>query len=199
MKKIAVGTVKAFLKENQYQPERTVIHVGDTDVEVTLSYDLTVEQKGMFTRRVMSGCFDELGRYRPESYSAMFKATVLQMCSDLPTLTLSGEKMDDGGAVMDINDMARLFDLLNICDTAAYKSFLTEMSGICAQAIEWRKQLILAREAKPDSDIYGDVAEIVSHIKSFVSKLDELSDGMDAELFGKMNQLLGAVTEAAEL
>ena len=72
MKKIAVNTVKNFLKENKRENTFTqTFEVGDNTFDVTFRTALSVMEKSVFLNRVVSGCFDMTGKYRPEYVSPM--------------------------------------------------------------------------------------------------------------------------------
>lgn len=79
MKKIAVNTVKAFLKENKKEDTYTqAFTVGDSSFEVSFHTALTIAEKSTFLNRVVSGCFDATGKFRPEYVSPMLRATILR-------------------------------------------------------------------------------------------------------------------------
>ena len=55
MKKIAVNTVKAFLKENKKEDAYTqAFTVGDSSFEVSFHTALTIAEKSTFLNRVVS-------------------------------------------------------------------------------------------------------------------------------------------------
>lgn len=59
MKKIAVNTVKAFLKENKKEDAYTqAFTVGDSSLRCHSIPALTIAEKSTFLNRVVSGCFD---------------------------------------------------------------------------------------------------------------------------------------------
>ena len=77
MKKIAVNTVKAFLKEHKREDAYTqTFTMGDSSFEVAFHTALTVSEKTTFINRVISGCFDSTGKFRPEYVSQIGRAHV---------------------------------------------------------------------------------------------------------------------------
>lgn len=147
MKKIAVNTVKAFLKENKRTDAYTqTFTVGDSPFEVTFHTVLTVAEKSTFMNRVVSGCFDATGKFRPEYVSPMLRATILQMCTNIPAMTLKNETDSAGVPALDVDAMNELYlamDLDNVPD-AGYQSMLGEMVHLCEQAVDWKRSSALA-------------------------------------------------------
>ena len=147
MKKIAVNSVKSFLKENKCSDTYTKnFTVGDGSFEVTFHTALTVAEKSTFLNRVVSGCFDVTGKFRPEYVSPMLRATIIQMCTNIPALTLKNETDQAGAPALDIdamNDLYVAMDLDNIEDEG-YQAMLTEMVYLSGQAIDWKKNSTLA-------------------------------------------------------
>ena len=106
MKKIAVNTVKAFLKENKKEDAYTqAFTVGDSSFEVSFHTALTIAEKSTFLNRVVSGCFDATGKFRPEYVSPMLRATILQMCTNIPAMTLKNETDEVGVPALDVDAM----------------------------------------------------------------------------------------------
>lgn len=186
MKKIAVNTVKAFLKENKR--EDTYIQtftVGDSTFDVVLHTTLTVDEKSTFINRVISGCFDMSGKFRPEYVSPMFRATILQMCTNIPAMTLRNE-VDQGGApTFDIDVMNDLYSAMKLdaVENAGYQAMLDEMADLCERAIEWKKSSLLA-EHQTDSAL-----------RRLLDTLNSKVDGMD---FGSLMRYAGQLSEATK-
>lgn len=110
MKKIAVNTVKAFLKENKKEDAYTqAFTVGDSSFEVSFHTALTIAEKSTFLNRVVSGCFDATGKFRPEYVSPMLRATILQMCTNIPAMTLKNETDKAGAPALDVDAMNELY------------------------------------------------------------------------------------------
>lgn len=147
MKKIAVNTVKNFLKENKRENTFTqTFEVGDNTFDVTFRTALSVMEKSVFLNRVVSGCFDMTGKYRPEYVSPMLRATIIQMCTNIPAMTLKNESDSEGAPVLDIDGMNELYltmDLDNI-QNDDYQAMLHEMVYLSTQAIDWKRSSVLA-------------------------------------------------------
>lgn len=149
MKKIAVNTVKAYLKQNKREDNCTkTFDIGDGSFDVSFHTALSVVEKSTFVYRVVSGCFDAMGKYRPEYVSPMLRATIIQMCTNIPALTLKNETDAAGAPALDIDAMNELYlamDLDNVQD-GDYQNMLHEMVYLSTQAIEWKKSTTLAKQ-----------------------------------------------------
>lgn len=169
MKKIAVNTVKAFLKENKKEDAYTqAFTVGGSSFEVSFHTALTIAEKSTFLNRVVSGCFDATGKFRPEYVSPMLRATILQMCTNVPALTLKNETDDAGAPVLDIDAMNELYvamDLDKVQDPG-YQSMLAEMAYLCGQAIDWKKSSTISNHGTDAAirDLLEGLAEKVKSI-----------------------------------
>ena len=91
MKKIAVDTMRTFLKERKAENiTKLSVPVGDSSFELEIKTHLTVTEKSTFISRVLSGCFDVMGNFRPEYVSPMMRATILQMWRLWPRIGAEG-------------------------------------------------------------------------------------------------------------
>lgn len=147
MKKIAVDTVKAFLQEQKVEDKFVeTFAVGEKSFEVTFHTALTVTEKTSFINRVLSGCFDAKGDFRPEYVSPMLRATIIQMCTNLPVLSLKNERDENGRSLMDLEAMNNLYmamDLDNL-KNPSYQAMMGEMVHLSGQAIDWKRGRALA-------------------------------------------------------
>ena len=66
----------------------------------------------------------------------MLRATILQMCTNVPVLTMKGEAEN-----MDLDAMNALYQAMNLdyLDNEPYQAMMREMVGLCQVGIEWRK------------------------------------------------------------
>lgn len=170
MKKIAVNTVKAFLKENKHDDTYTqTFTVGDGSFEVSFHTALTIEEKSIFINRVVSGCFDSTGKFRPEYYSPMLRATILQMCTNIPPMTLKNEQDEDGAPVLDLNGMNELYLTMDMdaIQDRGYQTMLNEMVALCNQAIDWKKGSILSGGSTENS-----LKDLITALTNKVNSLD---------------------------
>lgn len=197
MKKIAVNTVKAFLKENK--TEDVIVKkypVGDSEFEVRIRTRLTTDEKALFIRRVMSGCFDQMDNYRPEYFTPMFHATWLQMCSNLPTITLKGEYGPDGESLMDVNAMDELFTVLNLeRELNNDKTMFMDLTFDCQEAVEWKKSRILAKDGAPDLSGIDAVGEAADSVKELITRISNVVSGINTE---ELMQYAGQLSKATE-
>lgn len=142
MKKIAVNTIKAFLKENKRSDGyKQTFHVGESSFEVVFHTVLSINEKSIFINRVLSVCFDATRKFRPEYVSPMLRATIIQMCTNIPAMTLKNETGADGVPALDLDSMNELYlamDLDNVQD-AGYQAMLDEITCLCNHAIDWKK------------------------------------------------------------
>lgn len=198
MKKISVDTVKKFLNERETEKEvfRSYL-VGDEEFEVRFKTSMTVDESTAFVNRVVSGCFDRLGNYRPEYVEPMFQATILQMCTNLPVLVLHGEKGDDGGRLMDLNAMCALFDALDIggVDSEAFQVMRMELGDLCRAAIKWRCKRTLALDAAPDVEAFREFGAAASAVRRMAEIVMDKADSIDYE---KMMEYAGKLSAATE-
>ena len=172
MKKIAVNTVKAFLKENKKEDAYTqAFTVGDSSFEVSFHTALTIAEKSTFLNRVVSGCFDATGKFRPEYVSPMLRATILQMCTNIPAMTLKNETDEVGVPALDLDHV----------QNAGYQDMLNEMVPLCGQAIDWKKSSILADHGTDTAlrDLLEGLADKVKDIdtESLMQYAGILSEG----------------------
>ena len=171
MKKIAVNTVKAFLKEHKREDAYTqTFTMGDSSFEVAFHTALTVSEKTTFV-------------------SPMLRATIMQMCTNLPPLTLKNETDDEGAAALDLNGMNELYLALNLdaVQNEGYQAMLGEMVALCTQAIDWKKgctlsgnttenalrDLIVALTTKVDSLNVSDLMQFAGDLSVATKGLDE--------------------------
>ena len=172
MKKIAVNTVKAFLKENKKEDAYTqAFTVGGSSFEVSFHTALTIAEKSTFLNRVVSGCFDATGKFRPEYVSPMLRATILQMCTNIPAMTLKNETDEAGASALDVDAMNELYLAMD----------LDEMVPLCGQAIDWKKSSILADHGTDTAlrDLLEGLADKVKDIdtESLMQYAGILSEG----------------------
>jgi hypothetical protein len=184
MKKIAVNTVKAFLKENKKEDAYTqAFTVGDSSFEVSFHTALTIAEKSTFLNRVVSGCFDATGKFRPEYVSPMLRATILQMCTNIPAMTLKNETDEVGVLALDVDAMNELYLAMDLdhVQNAGYQDMLNEMVPLCGQAIDWKKSSILADHGTDTAlrDLLEGLADKVKDIdtESLMQYAGILSEG----------------------
>lgn len=186
MKKIAVNTMKAFLKEHKREDAYTqVFEVADSSFEVVFHTNLSIAEKTTFINRVLSGCFDGMGNFRPEYVSPVLRATILQVCTNVPALTLKNETSDGGAPALDLeamNDLYMAMDLDRVNDQG-YQSMLAEMVQLCSQAIDWKKAHNLSNH---NTD---------SALRDLLNKLAAKVDGMDTV---SLMQYAGVLSEATK-
>lgn len=203
MKKIATGTIKNFL--NEHKSDNTITRkypVGDNEYfDVTIKTKLTITEKSAFIRRVLSGCFDATQNFRPEYITPMLRATIIQMCTNVPVVSMKGDKDENGEALMDIGAMDDLYCALNLdhIDDGQYQFMLNEIVQLTHNAIDWKRHKLLE----------GGMAEVMSSVKQLVdkfvvmlndtdmnklmeyaAKLSKNTDGLDT------NELVGAILAA---
>lgn len=170
MRKIAVNTIKAFLKENRREDGYVeTFNVGDSSFDVTFHTALAIEEKSTFINRVISGCFDSGGTFRPEYVRPMLRATIIQMCTNIPPLSLKNETDDNGAVALDLNGMNELYLSMNLDDVRndSYQIMLQEMIYLCDQAIDWKKNCVLSGGTTENA-----LRDLISAITVKVDSLD---------------------------
>lgn len=186
MKKIAVNTMKTFLKEHKREDTYTqTFKVADSSFEVVFHTNLSIAEKSTFINRVLKGCFDYMGNFRPEYVFPVLRATILQMCTNVPALTLKNETSDNGSPALDLeamNDlyMAMDFDCVN---NPEYQAMMNEMVQLSMQAIDWKKARNLSSH---NTD---------SALRNLLDTLTAKVDGMDTS---SLMQYAGILSEATK-
>lgn len=192
MKKLSVETMKKYMKTKE--PQKSVkVHYefdgAEFDVEVRTS--LSCAEQSAFISRVLAGCFDDSGNFRPEYFDPMFHATVLQMMTNVPPIPIRGAANDDGEKLLDIDAMDELYDALALENDEAtedFCGFIGYLYGLCDNAAEYRRARNLA-----NSSVTGDLSAIVSGVRRFVESLVDKVESVNTE------ELLTYAGQLAEL
>lgn len=194
MKKIAVETMRKYMKAKM--PESTVIEqkypFGDSEIVVHIKTKLTTAEVGVFVRRILSACFDKDGNYRPEYYQPVFKATVIQICTDLPVLSLRNERGDDGESLMDIDAMADMYDTLRFDDLSdgRYQALTAYLNEVCDSAV-----VDYANRHTTSSELMRKIDEIVDEAKVVLGKVASI----DTDSLMKYAQVLSEATSETNI
>ena len=193
MKKIAVNTVKAFLKEHADTGMVTKeFPVADATFEVQIRTILTVDEKTKFISRVVRNCFDAAGNYHPEFLTPMLRATILQMCTNVPVLTMKGEAEN-----MDLDAMNALYQAMNLdyLDNEPYQAMMREMVGLCQVGIEWRKARNLSDGNKVSVNAMNALGDAAISIGNVMEALAKKADSTDMDT---LMQYAGKISKATE-
>lgn len=193
MKKIAVNTVKAFLKEHADTGTVTKeFPVADSTFEVQIRTILTVDEKTKFISRVVRNCFDAAGNYHPEFLTPMLRATILQMCTNVPVLTMKGEAEN-----MDLDAMNALYQAMNLdyLDNGPYQAMMREMVGLCQVGIEWRKARNLSDGNKVSVNAMNALGDAAISIRNVMEALAKKADSADMDT---LMQYAGKISKATE-
>lgn len=193
MKKIAVNTVKAFLKEHADTGMVTKeFPVADATFEVQIRTILTVDEKTKFISRVVRNCFDAAGNYHPEFLTPMLRATILQMCTNVPVLTMKGEAEN-----MDLDAMNALYQAMNLdyLDNEPYQAMMREMVGLCQVGIEWRKARNLSDGNKVGVNAMNALGDAAISIRNVMEALAKKADSTDMDT---LMQYAGKISKATE-
>nr|DAU42602.1 MAG TPA: hypothetical protein [Caudoviricetes sp.] len=196
MKKLSVDTMKKYMKTKEV-PKYVKVHYefdgAEFDVEVRTS--LSCAEQSAFISRVLAGCFDDSGNFRPEYFDPMFHATVLQMMTNVPPIPIRGAAGDDGEKLLDIDAMDELYDALSLESdesTDDFCGFIWYLYGLCDNAAEYRRARNLA-----NNGVTGDLSAIVSGARRFVESLVDKVDSVDTEELlayaGKLSELTHGV------
>ena len=200
MKKIAVNTVKNFIKEARDRREFTISYtIEDSAFEVVVKSWLSVVECSMFINRVVDGCFDINGNYMPEYFEPLFKVTVLQMATNLPVISLKEEKGDEEKYV-DIDAMTDLWVALDaekrFYKNAAFCDFFDELYGRCRRVVEERlkdKRLEKVLEKLSGFELLGKLIESAKDMVDTVN--DVLGDEKVANMINDYIAMQGEVSE----
>lgn len=199
MKKISVDTVNAFLKEHKHKDSYTkTFEVAGSSFEVTFRTNLSIAEKTTFINRVLSGCFDSAGDFRPEYVLPVLRATILQMCTNVPAFSLKNSSDAGGQPVLDLesmNELYRAMDLNNL-DNPEFQNMLDEMTLLCSQAIDWKKSRILSEHNTDSalSDLLDTLTEKINSIDAeaisrYVSSIFETAKDSEGETGKKLIEL----------
>lgn len=186
MKKIAVNTMKTFLKEHKREDTYTqTFKVADSSFEVVFHTNLSIAEKSTFINRVLNGCFDYMGNFRPEYVSPVLRATILQMCTNVPALTLKNETSDNGSPALDLEAMNDLYMAMDLdcVNNPEYQAMMNEMVQLSMQAIDWKKAHNLSSH---NTD---------SALRNLLDTLTAKVDGMDTN---SLMQYAGILSEATK-
>ena len=192
MKKLSVETMKKYMKTKEPQKHVKVHYEfagAEFDVEVRTS--LSCAEQSAFISRVLAGCFDDSGNFRPEYFDPMFHATVLQMMTNVPPIPIRGAANDDGEKLLDIDAMDELYDALALENDEAtedFCGFIWYLYSLCDNAAEYRRARNLA-----NSGVTGDLSAIVSGVRRFVESLVDKVESVNTE------ELLTYAGQLAEL
>lgn len=197
MKKISVKTVKAFVDSVADDGmEEIVCGVGDAAFTVHLKTKLTVVEKGQFIRRVVDGCFGENGSYHPQYFAPMIRATMIQMCTDLPALSLRGED----GDLLDVDGMNDLYMAMDFDDVnlrPAFRALLMDMTGLCEDAVAYERNMYIACANAASDQVLMEVAGAMKAIREAAASIAKQVNGADTakllEYAGKLSQATDGV------
>ncbi|NBK77282.1 hypothetical protein D5272_01370 [bacterium D16-76] len=196
MKKISINTVRSFLKENTALSAGFIERdfcVQESSFTVRIKTRLSLPEKTTFINRVLNGCFDSSQNFRPEYLSPMLRATLLQVCTDIPTIPQRGDKDDDGGSIMDIDAMSNLYiamDLDNLNDRD-YQIMLNEIVQLCHHAVDWKRAKVLSG----GSDAFKELGDAARLVKNFITSMSEKLDGVDYEALTKLAEAVAYPTD----
>lgn len=192
MKKIAVDTVKNFVKvcDTSEHVGTHTFAMGEWSMTMECKLELTLYEQSVFINRVLSGCFDELGNYRPEYFEPMMHATMIQMCTNLPAVSLRGERDAEGGQLIDLKFMDSLYMMIGLENTfPTYPAFYDRMEKLCREAVAWRKERILASEK---SESFDSIVHAVNDVAQAV--IDKVNS-MDLDA---LTEYAGALSKATD-
>lgn len=180
MRKLSVDTMKKYMKTKEV-PKYVKVHYefDGTEFDVEVRTNLSCAEQSAFISRVLAGCFDDSGNFRPEYFDPMFHATVLQMMTNVPPIPIRGATGDDGEKLLDIDAMDELYDALALENDEALRifcGFIWYLYGLCDNAAEYRRARNLA-----NNGVTGDLSAIVSGVRRFVESLVDKVDGVNAE------------------
>lgn len=206
MKKIAVNTVKAFLKEYKRKDSFVKTYtVEDSSFDVTFRTKLSVDEKTIFINRVLQGCFDSAGDFRPEYAPLAMRATFLQMCTNLPAIPLKNVTSGNGAPALDFDAMDELYKALDLdhLDNSGFRDMAVEMNSLCWKAIEWKKNRVLSAHNSDTAlrDLLETLAAKVESVDTeammrYAGVLSSASDGLEEG--GILKGLLQAYHAKAE-
>ena len=118
----------------------------------------------------------------------MLRATILQMCTNVPIMTLKNEQSEDGGSLMDIEAMNALYVAMDLdsLENGEYQAMMGELVHLCNLAIDWKKSCIISASTL-DSSLRGLIETLnakvesvdASNLMEFAGQLSEVTKGLD--------------------
>lgn len=200
MKKLAVSTVKAYMKHNKPENTYTVfVPFLDDGFELQLRYELTIDERSHFIDRVVDACFDSAVNYKPEYFEPMVHATILNMCSNVPEIPKKKITDDDGNVFtpLDVEGMNKLYHLLSPIifepdneDAAKFLHFQWDMENMCRTVIEDRRKIANNLWQYEFVNTCQTITSAARNVGTVLNMLTELSTNFDVDaLAGLMTTL----------
>lgn len=178
-----------FMKETE-SANTTVItyNFAEQSFDVTLKTSMTVDDMSAFIDRVVNGCFDTNGEYRPEFRDAIFQITILQMLSDIPVFTKKMNELDENGnetkKKIDIIDIDKTYDLCKRLDffhkaNESFRALVNELVYLIESKLNFEQQRILMGERTVLQNARKDIENGIALINGIA---DELTEGLSKTL-----------------
>lgn len=178
-----------FMKETESANTIVVTYnFAEQSFDITLKTNMTVDDKSAFIDRVVNGCFDTNGEYRPEFRDAIFQITILQMLSDVPVFTKKMNELDENGnetekkiEVIDIDktyDLCKRLDLFHKADDS-FRVLVNELVYLIETKLTFEQQRILMGERVVLQNARKDIEDGIALINSVA---DELTEGLSKTL-----------------
>ena len=174
MKKISVGTAKAYLKqaaEPEWELYRTIT-VKDKEAEVMVRNNPTPTEISAFVSAVTDSCFVD-GEFHYESLESAAKVFYIQMFTNVNVIP--GK---EDGMYVDIDSTCALFDALEFYDEFREMKELAEKSAIYKAGRKGNK-----------------TEEVLDKLSEFMDVLNKKVDGLD---FSEMMKYAGQLSKATE-
>ena len=122
----------------------------------------------------------------------MLRATILQMCTNVPVLTMKGEAEN-----MDLDAMNALYQAMNLdyLDNEPYQAMMREMVGLCQVRIECRKARTLSDANKVSVNAMNALGDAAISIRNVMEALAKKADSTDMDT---LMQYAGKISKATE-
>lgn len=190
MKQISVNTIKEFIKEHDKEQVVINIPVRDSFFELKINRNVTISDKSRFIRRVIDGCFDVADRFRVEYEMPMIKATILQMFTNIPVISVKDKQTDDGQAVMDVDAMEKVFDFITqVNEEANLLSMFSDVVYLCQEAVKHEVTKMNTNRSTSDR-----VNELLDDIINVVNKISEKIEDIDMEELIGISETITKIT-----
>lgn len=196
MHKISKESVRKYLKSTQPAASmQRVLDIGEAQIEVTFTPYLDINAQSTLINRVLDGCFDPNGNYRPEYVTPIVNATLLQMCSNLPVLTMPSER-EDAGAILDIENMNRVYRALRLEDDPDYCSFYYDLLSLAESAVKWKCDRLNSERVTVQDEVLTKIGDAFSTVQTFLETLGGMIEDGSLDKLGENAQHIADAIKA---
>lgn len=199
-RKVPLKTVRKYIKDapRMKSAAADVPLPGGGGETFRLEYrrTMTIEEKTACIKRVVDGCFDSDGVFHPEYVDPILYTSILQICTNLPVLTLQDVTASDGEPAVDLDAMYDLYMCL-VHDLAEISDGEDTLYGIEYELRDLINPAI--RERLKRTPLQASLTGAVNAVRDGVAALTDMLKDVDVESLtkyaGVLTKLSQGVTE----